>query len=219
MRVNRRGFSEAFGAFVQQRRAATGQTQLQYAARLGISASHLAEIEAGVIPPLNRVDRMAQKAGEDPTEWLAVANLEGEAAPPSNPGSAQTATLPVQAEVHGGGLLYMLGEEQVRDFHCFVEQSMADSRLIVKGDAAYPAFAAGDLVAIQKATKASPGDIVLVEGPEDQKTLVRYLGHRQGHPTFCRLNKLYPPIEEEARIIGVATWLFRGASGIRDFGR
>lgn len=227
MRVRTRGFSEAFGAFVQQRRAAAGQTQLQYAARLGISSSHLAEIEAGVVPPLDRVDRMASNAGEDPAEWLLYATRhspEVESAAPPIIADARSfvSRLPVAGTLGANGRIVMdepTNEDEIRYVDCTVLQAAAASYVVrVLGDTAFPIIVCGDVVGVREVTTARPGHLVVVEGAGD-KWLLRYTGRERGRAKLTFVNPSHPAPPDGLEIVGRAVWIVRDAEAMRRFGR
>lgn len=205
----------------RQQRPRMGQEVM--ATRLGVSASMYGRYERGyAIPPPETVEAMALALDADPGVWLATAGHDE--SPESTIAKLvldANLVLIVRAEVCAGGSIVPLDKDEDREFDCRLNHcAAADFLLEITGDAAYPAFAPGDLVAIRDATQAAVGQIVLVEREEGQTSLVRYVGQRQGNPTFDRLNTLYPPLDEEdLRIIGVATWMTRGASGMREFGR
>lgn len=203
-----------------QQRPRMGQEIM--AKRLGVSTPMYGRYERGyIVPPPETVESMAIAFGADPAAWLATAGHEE--TPESAPATFAVDTnvmLLVCGEVHGGGGIVRTENDEARGFDCRTRhRGTADFLLEVIADAAFPIFVSGDFVAIRNATTASPGQVVLVEGAGEHATLIRYAGQRQGKPAFRRLNVLYPPLEEAVRIVGVVSWMHRGANGIRDFGR
>lgn len=223
MRVRTRGFSKAFGLFVQERRAAAGQTQVEFAARLGISSSYVAEMEAGVVPPLERIDAMAVSAGEDAADWLTRASADSPSGgPPMSADTRRLTRLPVRGTVMGDGRIALeepANEDQIVYLDCSVLQAAMASYIVrVASDSGFPIAARGDIVGVYRSTTARPGDLVVVEGEGDQ-WLLRYLGRQQGHPQLAFVNPSHPAPPDGLAIIGRATWVVREATTIRRFGR
>jgi len=219
MTAGRSSFDLEFGKFVRARR---GEENLEaFAHRAGVSMQTVGRMQRGYIPPAESVARIARGLGEDPAEWLAAASYPDE---PLSVGPAHTfldtnVFLPIGGVVGDGGRLTPAEKDELNQFECARrDRAAADFVLQIIGDTSFPVFVAGDVVAIKKARRALPGQIVLVEGKRD-KLLLCYGGRRGGKPIFTFPNALYPPIRQESlEIVGVAVWQHRSADSIRDFG-
>jgi phage repressor protein C with HTH and peptisase S24 domain len=214
MRVRARGFNEAFGRFVQGRRQASGETQIRFAARAGVSSSYLAQIEQGVIPPMERVRCMVQSLGEDLAEWLAAAGYalpEGvsEASTPY-PARPSDGLIPVVGEAKAASAVnpeQISGEWfPVLDDHA----ERADAGVArVQGYSMSPGLLPGDYIGLSATRQPVKGDIVLARRGEES-LLKRFVGRRGRRLRLESDNPAYPRVEaDDIEIIGVVVWSHR----------
>ncbi len=218
-------YSEEFGRFIRKRKG--DQKLVPFAARLGVHSSYVSKMQDGLVPPRERILRMARSAEEDPQEWLAAAGYGPAEAgaetplPPSRdysnarPLTASDARLPVCGVLKAGEKT--LAEEETGEYMPVLSEhsEIADYAIRIEGYSMAPRLLPGDWVAVKKTHNARPGDIVVARLGDE--THLRRLVKKDRSGTLLRSdNEEYGQVEgRDVEILGVVVWRHSDQDALR----